>query len=246
MKSEEFFSWLMLSSLYTRSSSLKKDSRITAGCFFPNRFLSETNLNSHRENPIMSSQKCCQTWTRHRFFFWTKVQLDVGVVCFLSSTQFENYRHVKLEMQLPLASNFCRLSMATKSLRTPPQTELLLFPKPWQPAERVIDVLYTTTLEVCKSTCITSWWLNHPCETYDCQILGLSLMVGSIHYDFTSSCHAGAKQAPSHRWIRCYWGRRAYRAWGAEHQWWMHGDIECVRLHVWSWFVELDFGRSSK
>ena len=43
--------------LYTRSSSLKKDSRITAGCFFPNRFLSETNLNSHRENPIMSSQK---------------------------------------------------------------------------------------------------------------------------------------------------------------------------------------------
>ena len=53
-------------------------------------------------------------------------------------------------------------------------------------------------------------------------------MVGSILYDFTSwSCHACAKQAPSHRW-RCYHcGRRAYRAWGAKHQWRMHGDIEC-------------------
>ena len=72
-------------------------------------------------------------------------------------------------------------------------------------------------------------------------------MVGSILYDFTSwSCHAcEPKQTPSHRW-RCYeCGRRAYRAWGAKPQWWMHGDIECVRLHAWPRVVELDFGRTS-
>ena len=144
----------------------------------------------------------------------------------------------------PCQRFFVGLNMTKKSLRNPPDMELSLFPE----TVATIDVLYTTILEVFKSTCITGRWLNHPRETYDRQILGLSLMVGIIHYDFISSCHAGAKQAPSHRWNRCYWGtgRRAYRAWGAKHQWWMLGDIECVRLHAWSWLVELDFGQSSK
>ena len=72
----------------------------------------------------------------------------------------------------------------------------------------------------------------------------LSLMVGSLLYDFTSwSCHAGAQQASSHWCYRC--GRRAYRAWGAKHQRRMHGDIECGRLHAWSGVVGLDFGQSS-
>ena len=65
---------------------------------------------------------------------------------------------------------------------------------------------------------------------------------------FTSwSCHAcEPKQASAHRWKQCYhWRRRAYRAWGAKHQWWMHVNIECVRFHAWSWFAELDFRQSS-
>ena len=76
---------------------------------------------------------------------------------------------------------------------------------------------------------------------------GLVSWSAAYENDFTSwSCHAGAKQASSHWWNRCYHcGRRAYRAWGAKHQRRMLGDIERGRLHAWSGVVELDFGQSS-
>ena len=109
-------------------------------------------------------------------------------------------------------------------------------------------ILYTTTLEVFKSICITSWWFFTTHLKHIRQILGLlSLMVGSILYDFTSwSCHAAAKQAPSHWWNRCYHcGRRPCRAWGGKYQWRMHVDIECSRLHAWSRVVADNFGQSS-
>ena len=60
----------------------------------------------------------------------------------------------------------------------------------------------------------------------------------------SSRCGEGADESI------CHWqhGRRAYRlhrAWRAKHQWRMHVDVECVRLHAGSWFVEDDFGQSS-
>ena len=177
--------------------------------------------------------------------FWSKhpigsIQLELKMCKSNLNTHFR-----------PASFFFAGLNMTKKSLRNdqiliqgatlrnPLHTEFLLFPK--------TGVLYTTTLEAFKSTSIASCWLNHPDEIYDRQILVLRLMVGSILHDFTSwSCHAGAKQGRLHQWNQCcHWGRRAYTAWGARHQWWVHGDIECVRFHVWSWFVELDLGWSS-
>ena len=52
------------------------------------------------------------------------------------------------------------------------------------------------------------------------------------------------KQASPHPWQDAC-GRRAYKAWGAKHEWRMHVDTECVRLQAWPWFVEGDFGQSS-
>ena len=59
----------------------------------------------------------------------------------------------------------------------------------------------------------------------------------------------GAKQASPDRWHpwwcqrRC--ARRPDRDRGAKHQWRMHVDIECSRLHAWSWVVEEYFGQTS-
>ena len=70
-----------------------------------------------------------------------------------------------------------------------------------------------------------------------------------LDHEFASwSCSPAceAKEASSHRWKRCYhWGGRAYRAWGAKHQWRMHVVIKCSKLHVWSRVVELDFRQDS-
>ena len=60
--------------------------------------------------------------------------------------------------------------------------------------------------------------------------------------EFASWRLALSSQVSHRQW---YHGRRAYRAWGDRHQWRMHLDIECSRLHAWSRVVEDDFGQSS-
>ena len=56
----------------------------------------------------------------------------------------------------------------------------------------------------------------------------------------------GQSKASSPWWKRCcHWWRRAYRARGAKHQWRMHVDIKCSRLHVWSRCAEDDSGQNS-
>ena len=166
------------------------ESRITAGCFFSIDFTEQ----SHREKSKRRSTSrlgyqrtdCLQSLAIqiHRDFFsgekhsWTMVSFffkhPIGEIC---ASQIGNQSCQYLSW----------LNVTKKSWRHPPRMGLLPFPKTMATSgKRLLMFFVQAPLEVFKSTCITSLWLNHPFETYDRQILGLSLMVGSIHYDFTS------------------------------------------------------------
>ena len=69
-------------------------------------------------------------------------------------------------------------------------TELLLFLKIMATSgKRIIDVLYTTSLEVFESTCITSLWLNQPFQRYDLIVKSLGLVLWLAAYLMTSLPH---------------------------------------------------------
>ena len=55
--------------------------------------------------------------------------------------------------------------------------------------KRIIDVLYTTSLEVFESTCITSLWLNQPFQRYDLIVKSLGLVLWLAAYLMTSLPH---------------------------------------------------------